>query len=90
MSTVMEPVTVNPVPENGGVLHVLNETGDTEVHWNRNSEAEVAAARATFDSLRAKGYMAYRVEPGGGRGSVMREFDARAERVVLAPAMQGG
>jgi hypothetical protein len=73
-----------------GILAVLDKSGDTEVRWNRNREAEVEAARTTFDSLRAKGYMAYRMTASGSRGEVIREFDPTAERIILAPQMVGG
>ena len=55
------------------------------------SRTKVAQARATFDGLRAKGYVAFRVEgKDGAKGSVMHEFDPAAEKMILCPPLQGG
>lgn len=69
------------------------EAGDLRVTWDPNVPAEVAAARAQFDSLigrGGKGYMAYKVQAGGGKGEQIRQFDPNAEAIILAPAMVGG
>ncbi len=73
-----------------GELAVLNETGDTKLLWDPNNPDEVEAALATFKRLRAKGFIAYKVQPGGDRGEIMREFDPQAEKVIMAPAVVGG
>jgi len=65
-------------------------TPDTKIVWDRASSDEIETARAAFNSLRGKGYLAYTVRPGGDRGQVIREFDAQAEKIILAPPMAGG
>jgi hypothetical protein len=77
--------------ENQGMMAVMNESGDTKTIWDRTKPDEVEVARETYRKLKAKGYMAYKVEGKDGRkGEVMDQFDPNAERVILAPAMQGG
>lgn len=71
-------------------LEILDHTGDTKMEWNPAVQAEVDAAQATFDSLKAKGYLAYKLDRDGSRGEVLRSFDAQAERIVMNPQMQGG
>ena len=73
-----------------GVLEVLDHTGDTKIEWNPRVQAEVDVAKSTFDSLKAKGYLAYKLDRNGERGEVIRSFDAQAERIVMNPQMQGG
>ena len=70
-------------------MAVMDGDGDTRISWNPNNEAEVAIARAAFDTARGRGMTAYRVDGDAG-GAVIREFDPRAENIVMRPAMQGG
>jgi hypothetical protein len=64
--------------------------GDLKIIWDPNNADEVAAAKAQFDALTGKGFMAYTVAEGGGKGQQIRQFDARAEKTILAPALRGG
>jgi len=73
-----------------GVLEAMDATGDTKSYWDRNNPGEVAAAQASFDVLKKKGYVAYRLSSDGTTGEQMREFDPTAERVLMRPALQGG
>jgi hypothetical protein len=72
-----------------GVLRILDSTGDTKVQWDKAVPAEVAAARAQFDTLRGQGYAAYSVA-GAKKDEVLSEFDPDVETMILAPAMVGG
>ena len=75
-------------------LTVLDRTGDSKSTWNTTIEAEVEAARAMFNSLRAKGYMIYRVLTGAGKdgakGEVMNTFDPEAGAMIAAPRITAG
>lgn len=90
MDTQTEPTPSAPVRPFTGELCVLDKTGDTKVIWDAKNEAEVAAAKATFDALKAKGYLAYSVSKDGSKGEVIREFDPKAEKIILSAPMQGG
>lgn len=81
---------VPPTPSSTGVLEIMDLTGDTKVHWDKSKEAEVIAARASFDALKAKGYRAYRLGGDGSTGSQLDSFDASAERILMMPQMAGG
>ncbi len=72
-----------------GTLRTLDTKGDTKISWNSENPADVESARASFNLLRGKGYMAYRTERGN-RGTQLREFDPEAEEIILAPALVGG
>ena len=71
-------------------LIIIDHTGDTKSIWNPQNDAEVEAARATFNALKKKGYIGYRVQPGGDKGEILHEFDPNAEKVILAPPVAGG
>jgi hypothetical protein len=71
-------------------MHVLNGTGDAESTWDPAIPAEVDAARAMFDSLRGRGYLAYTATEGGGKGDILHEFDPEAGRIVMSRPIVGG
>ena len=72
-------------------LHELNTKGDFKLMWDPANATEVAAARKTFDDLKAKGHYAYAVEgENGERGELLREFDPKIRRIIMAPRSQGG
>lgn len=80
-----------PLEENESVIARMDPTGDTTVKWNRNNPTETAIARAAFDQAKRDRYVAYKVEGRDGlKGEVLGEFDPNAERIILAPPMQGG
>jgi hypothetical protein len=68
----------------------MGREGDLKVVWDKANEAEVGSARSTFDELRAKGHLAYKVKRDGGKGEMIRTFDPDAEKIILAPPMAGG
>lgn len=88
---MLHAVTPTPrTPTSTGVLEAIDLTGDTKVHWDKHKPAEVAAARASFDALIAKGYRAYRLSSDGTQGELISDFDPNHERVLLSPQMAGG
>lgn len=88
--TVQE-TEITEVPEGYGLLSTLDRSGDTRVMWDRKNKAEVAAARAQFDALRKDGYLAYKAKgKDGHQGEQIREFDPKAERIILVRPLVGG
>jgi hypothetical protein len=73
-----------------GELSVMGRQGDTKVIWDANNSDEVENARRTFDDLRKKGFLAFKVKGDAGKGEQITAFDASAERLILAPPMRGG
>lgn len=78
------------VLEVNSTLFTMDESGDTRLQWNKGNRTEVTAAKARFDMLKARGYLAYRVNATGGQGEVLDEFDASAQRIIMVPQMVGG
>lgn len=73
------------------IMHTLDRDGDQRVMWDKDNPDEVAAAKATFDSLKKKGYLAYKAEgKRGDKGEVIQDFDPDAERIILAKRSAGG
>jgi hypothetical protein len=79
-----------------GEMKTMGVAGDSKIEWNPDNAEEVAIARAAFDlAVRprrdgGKGYNAYRVGERGRPGEVIRSFDPRAAKLILAPPMAGG
>lgn len=73
-----------------GVMCEMNASGDTKVIWDKDSPEEVAAARTTFNSLKAKGFAAFSVKKDGEKGTKISEFDPNAEKIILVPQIAGG
>lgn len=71
-------------------LITLDKSGDTKIIWDPDNPAEVEAAKATFDSLKKKGYLGYKVDRKGEKGEVLKSFDPEAEKLIMAPQMVGG
>jgi hypothetical protein len=71
-------------------LIVLDHTGDTKLIWDPDKPSEVEAAKKMFDDMKAKGYIAYKVNRNGDKGEVIRNFDKDAEKMILAPQTVGG
>jgi hypothetical protein len=73
-----------------GTMSILGKEGDIKIAWNKNNADEVSAACATYDSFKAKGYLAFKVTAGGKQGEQIRAFTAEAEQILLVPPMVGG
>jgi hypothetical protein len=78
-------------PPTGEMSVMDREKGDLKVIWDKDNRDEVAAAKAQFEDLTKKGFVAYEVKGKEGRkGNQIRQFDPSAERIILAPALRGG
>lgn len=73
-----------------GELCVMDQTGDTKTIWDKSNPDEVEVARATFQKLKKKGYVAYSVKKDGEKGAVVSEFDPDAEKLIMSPPLAGG
>ena len=72
-------------------MAVMDRTGDTKIMWDPDNPDEVSAARKTFDELVGKKKMlAFSVKKSGKQGEQVREFDPKAERLIITPALVGG
>ena len=71
-------------------MAVMDGTGDSKIIWSEDSQDEIDAARATFDSLRKKGYLAYSVNKKGDKAEVLDRFDPSAEKIIMSPQLKGG
>ena len=90
---MLQQAAVAPAPRtttSTGVLEAMDLTGDTKVHWDSSKPAEVEAARASYDSLKRKGYSAFKLNADGSTGEQIREFDPSAKRILMTPQMAGG
>lgn len=83
--------TLIEIPEGKSVIEIMDPTGDTKLIWDSSNPDEVENAKRTFDDLKEKGFIAYSVQGRKGeKGEVLQAFDETAERIIMAPPMQGG
>ena len=73
-----------------GTMRIMDHRGDTKLMWDSDRSDEVSTARRTFGDLKKKGYVAFRVDPGGERGVLMSDFDPSAQKMILTPPLSGG
>lgn len=71
-------------------LAVMGRSGDTKTIWNPRNAAEVEVARATFDSLKGKGFAMFKVDEDGEQGEQMRTFDPKAAKMIAVPPIAAG
>jgi hypothetical protein len=69
---------------------MLDHTGDTRMMWDPDVKDEVDAAKATFDKMKKKGYLAYTVQKNGEPGEVIQAFDKSAGKIIMTPQLVGG
>lgn len=76
--------------EGKGIIEAMGANGDTKTIWDPNKPEEVEVAKASFDALKKKGYIAFKVDDSGNKGEIINTFDPQAGRVILAPPLAGG
>lgn len=89
MSTTLEAPEVTET-EGKNVLHIPDASGDTRIMWDPRNKDEVAAAQAAFDAAKGKGMLAYVVKDDGEPGEVIRSFDKKAGKIIMARQTSGG
>jgi hypothetical protein len=71
-------------------LSVMDNTGDTKYIWDIDNQVEVDIAEETFNSLKAKNYIAYTVGRSGKKGEVIKDFDPELGKIIMIPPVVGG
>ena len=72
------------------VLRIMDHNGDTEAKWDIDNAVSVKKAKREFDdALFYKRYQAFRIDGPGG-GELIREFDPKAETIVMNAPLIGG
>lgn len=81
---------------NQHVMNVLDATGHTTVTWDPTDENSVRDAQREFQSLRERGFSAFRMNTVGEnavveeRGERIDTFDPQAGKVMMIPQRVGG
>lgn len=68
----------------------IDKTGDTKTVYDIENPAEVAAAKALFDSLTKEGHKAFHVNAKGEQSTRMDTFDPKAGTMIMVPQRKGG
>lgn len=92
--TTVDLIEADVLPAEGktGVLLIPKfDEGHAKIEWDSKDPKDVEAARDMFIKQKAKGYAAYRVDPkNGDKGEKITEFDPKAEKIIMIPAIAGG
>lgn len=81
---------LDDIEANTGTLAHLNHEGDTTYSWDRKNKAECDAAKEHFDALRAKGFLAFKVNRVGCKQKkpTTGDFDPKIGKYIYtAPEM---
>ena len=73
-----------------GIMQALCSRGDTKTTWNPDNEDETAAAKATYETLKKKGYQAFRTTSSGEKSTRLESFDPKAGVILMVPQLKGG
>lgn len=68
---------------------VLNSLGDSRMVWHDGDAPSIAAAMAEFDRLMGLGYRGVTMT-SPETGTMIRAFDATAERLTMIPRIHAG
>lgn len=71
-------------------MSLMNEHGDTKVHWDPMDPASVDTARTVFDTYLAQRFLAFSMDPSGTKGEPLAAFDPTARSILFVPPMAGG
>jgi len=79
------------------MLRVISKRGDERLCWNEQdalagdaeARAAIREAERIFVRARARGAMAFRVDPGKPVQR-LEQFDAQAAQIVMVPRVMGG
>ena len=80
-----------------GMLRIISKRGDERLCWNEQgalagdaeARAAIREAERIFVRARARGAMAFRVDPGKPVQR-LEQFDAQAAQIVMVPRVMGG
>lgn len=67
-----------------------NSQGHFTLTWDPSDDDEVAAAKATFETMKGRGMRAFHIKDDDSKGRRMDNFDPSAERITLVGQLKGG
>ena len=73
-----------------GEMRILGEKGDQKMIWDPKNKDEVEVNKTLFQTLKDKGYKAFKVDKKGDPGKEIKAFDAKAGKIIMVPALVGG
>ena len=76
----------------GGVLRIMDPgAGDTRMHWDPDNSVERNCAEEQFNTLKKKGFQAFRMDRKGRKsGEPISSFDPAAKEIIMCAPISGG
>ena len=72
------------------VMKILNDKGDERLVWDKENGKQAKEAKAKFEELLGKKYMAFSVDTQGDKNRKIEEFDVDAEEILMVPPTSAG
>jgi hypothetical protein len=69
---------------------VMSRNGDDRQSFDMATAEGVDAAEKRFKELTGSGFRAAKMTSDGSPGTILKKFDATAEKVLFIPSLQGG
>lgn len=73
-----------------GIIRRMGKEGDTETRWSVDDAGQIKVAKERFDDSLKRGMLAFSLLGSFGEGEPLKEFDPKAEEIVLIPRIAGG
>jgi hypothetical protein len=73
-----------------GEIRELCKDGDNKVIWDPKNPDEVEVAKMMFDKLKAKSYLAFKVDKQGKPAKQISSFSSKAGKLIMTPPIGGG
>ena len=74
----------------GRIMTILSKEGDERLTWDKENGPEAKQAKAKFEELMKKNYMAFSVDSKGKKNRQIEEFDVDAEEILMIPPTSRG
>ena len=75
------------------ILNILDPMlGDKQIVWREDDKKSLEEAQKIFKEKLKDGWLAFKVnmEEPDRRGTLLRDFDEKSEKIIMVPPVQGG
>ena len=71
-------------------MHLLGRQGDSETRWDPSDPTSTQNARRRFEAYQRAGFLTFSAIEPGREAVQVRDFDPRAEEIIITRPLVGG
>ena len=86
----LEEVIIKAQRITKSVMKILSDKGDERLVWDKENGREAKEAKAKFEELLKKNYLAFSVDSKGQKNRKISEFDIDSEEILMVPPTSKG